>query len=866
MTDTAPARKRWPIVLGAVAAGLAALLAVGLLVLDSVLTSKARVQAAALSTRLGRPVEVDGVAVKLLGGLGVRVSGVRVGAGPDEGLALLEVGRLEVRAALLPALFSAGKNVEVRSAEVEGLRVNVVRLADGTTNVERLQRKLAETAAAEAPKAPAEAEAGPRDLSFVRVDRAALQGARIAFVDRSGSGAKEISIQDLDVTVTDLRAGRPLDVLIRAAVLAASRNLELRLHAAPLPATLVPSFETVTLRVEPIDLAPLAPFVPASVGLRGGRLEASLDAALGAAVAGGSGPTRVKGGFKATGLAFAGQEGGQALDAALDADIEGDAVKGDVRIGRLRLDVGPAGIVGQGRATGLAGDSPRIEGLSIVSHGLDPERLAAYYPPLRKSLGGRASGPIGVAVRGSGTGAQQALDLEVDLTPVRLDLPGTLAKAAGARMTLTARALGAAASALRFDARADLSGIDLRPGGQIAKAPGERLALMLAGSRRASPKEETLEISKVEILLPQDAVSGKATVVRGGAPGSQTLRFDADLASARLDLDRLLLPTRKEAKEAGKGAAKAKDDRPLDPKAFAGLSGQATVRIGQLRVGKVDARDVVARIQVKGDDVVVEKGDASALGGTVSAAGTRMRLAHPNEPFQAKLQAKGVELEQALAPFTSRKVLSGKFDGDVDLSGGGRDTADLVKTLVGLLAGKVQDGAFHGKDLVAGVAGPLARALPFGGKEMKGGTTSLGKELPFKLEFKEGRAQLSKPIRIARPDAELTLSGGFRLDGTLDMPVTVALSPQTVASLTGGRARPTAPVPVSFRLAGPAWSPTLSEMDLKPAVSAILKEAGSAALGKALGVPGASPEGKAQDVKKKAGDEVKKRLEGLFGR
>lgn len=865
MTDTAPARRRWPIVLGAVVAGLAALLAVGLLVLDSVLTSKARAQAAALSSRLGRPVEVDGVSVKLLGGLGVRVSGVRVGAGPDEGLPLVEVGRVEVKAALLRALLSAGKDVEVRSAEVDGLRVNVVRLADGTTNVERLQRRLAETAAGEAPQEPVKAEAGPRDLSYVRVDRGALRGARIAFVDRSGSGAKEISIQDLDVTMTDLRAGRPLDVVVRAAVLAAKRNLELRLHAAPLPGTLVPSLETVALRVEPIDLAPLAPFVPASVGLRGGRFEAALDAALGAAAAGGSGPTRVKGGFKATGLAFTGQEGGQALDAALEADVEGDAVKGDVRIGKLRLDVGPAGISGQGRATGLWGTSPRVEGLSIVSHGLDPEKLAAFYPPIRKAMGGRVAGPIGVALRGSGTEARPALDLEVDFTPVRLDLPGMLAKAAGARMVLSARALGAAASggALRFEARADLSGVDLRPGGQAAKTPGERLALSIAGSRRASPKEETLEFSKVELLLPQDAVSGKATVVRGGAPGKQTIHFDAQLASARLDLDRLLLPVRREP---AKPKARAKDEKPLDPKAFAGLSGQAEVRIDLLRLRKVDARNVVARIKVEGDDVVVEKGDARALGGQVSAAGTRLRLAHPNEPFQAKLQAKGVELEQALAPFTSRKVVSGKFEGDVDLSGGGRETADLAKTLVGLLAGKIQDGTFHGKDLVAGVAGPLSRALPFGGKQMKGGTTSLGKELPFRLEFKDGRAQLSKPIRIARPEADVSLSGGFRLDGTLDMPATVALSPQTVASLTGGRARPSAPVPVSFRLSGPAWSPTLSDMDLKPAVSAILKEAGSAALGKALGVPGATTGQKAQDVQKKAGDEVKKRLEGLFGR
>ena len=427
-------------------------------------------------------------------------------------------------------------------------------------------------------------------------------------------------------------------------------------------------------------------------------------------------------------------------------------------------------------------------------------------------------------------------------------------------MTLWARALGAGGGAQRFEARADLSGVDLRPGGQVAKAPGERLALSIAGSRRGSSKDETLGISKVELLLPQDSVSGTATIVRVGAPGKRTLRLDAELASERLDLDRLLLPARPEA------AARAKRDEPPDPKAFAGLSGQATVRIGLLRLKKVDARDVVARIRMEGDEVVVEKGDASALGGTVSAAGTRLRLAHPTEPFQAKLKAQGVELEKALAPFTSHKVLTGRFDGDVDLSGGGRDRADLVKTLAGLLAGKIQDGAFHGKDLVAGVAGPLARALPFGGKVVKGGTTALGKELPFKIEFKDGRAELSKPIRITRPDAEVTLSGGFRLDGALDMPATVALSPQTVASITGGKARPSAPIPVTFRLTGPAWSPVLSDMALQPAVSAILKEAGSAALGKAIGVQGGTPEQAAREAQKKAADEARKRIERLFGR
>lgn len=852
--------RRWPIVLAVVAGVLVALAVAGLLVLDSVLTSRARREAAALSQRLGRQVEVGGVATTVLGGLGVRVSGVRVGAGDGEELPLLDLQRVEVKAALLRALLSGGTDVRIRSAEVEGLRVNVVRLADGSTNLERLQRSLA--GAPQPPAgAPAPAAAGPRDLSFLRVDRAALVGGRIAFVDRGRPGARELFVDQIDLMVTDLGAGRPLDLLLRAAVLAGKPNLEVRLHAAPLPSTLVPVLETVSLKVEPVDLAPLAPFVPSSLGLRGGRLEATLEASLGAAVAGGAGPSRVKGGFRAIGLAF---KGGTPFDAGLDADLAGDAGKGDLSISRLRLDLGPASLTGHGRVLGLAGGSPRVEGLEVVSRDLDPARLAEHYPPLGKALGGRVSGPVGLSLRGAGTESSQALELRLDLTPVRLDLPGTLVKAPGAKMAFTARLRGAAGGgALAFEASADLAGADLRPGGQVAKAPGQRLGLAVAGTRRVAGAEQTIDITSAQLLLPTDGLTAKATVTRGGAPGRELTRFKAEVESARLDLDRLLLPSHPK-KEAGPG--KGKPEKPLDQKAFAGLSGEARVHVGLLKARKVEARNVLALVRVQGDEVTVEKGEAAALGGSLSATGSRGRLASPDEPFQIKMTARGVELQQALLPFTDKKIVSGKFDGVVDLGGGGLAKPDLAKTLAGLVSGTIRDGTFHGTDLVAQVVGPLARALPFGvaGKERKGGTTSLGKEQPFEIEIKDGFARLKKPIKVSRPEADIDLTGGFRVDGTMDAPVTVALSPQTIASITGGRARPSAPVPVAFRLTGSAWSPSVADMDLKPAVNAIVKEAGSAALGKALGVPGGKAEPK--DLQKKAGEEAKKRLKGLFGR
>ena len=407
--------KRSRIVLSSVLGVLVVAVVVGLFVLDSVLTNVAHGQADIFSQKLGRKVEIGSVATKIITGLGVRVSDVSVGPGPGEDLPLVQASRIDVKAALLQALRTRGKEVTIRSAEIEGLKLNVVRFKDGTTNVERLQKAIADQQPKQTEPEPQDQKAS--DLSWLRVDHAALKDARIAFLDKSGTGSHELAVQHLDVTVNDLRAGKALDVVVTAAVLAEKKNFELRLHAPPLPPTLTPTPEKVTLKIEPLDLTPLGPFVPKDIGLQSGKLDANFEMALGGLVAGGSGPTKIAGTLHALGLKFAGAEGGRALDVALDADVKGDSSKGDVQIDKLKLDLGPAGITGQGKAMGLSGNSPRVEGLEIRSHDLDPEKLAAYYPPLRKSLKGQISGPIGLLVRASGTQASGALELSnVDLS------------------------------------------------------------------------------------------------------------------------------------------------------------------------------------------------------------------------------------------------------------------------------------------------------------------------------------------------------------------------------------------------------------------------------------------------------------------
>jgi AsmA protein len=186
MPDPRP-RRRWQRVAGAALLVLVVLAVVGVFALDRILLRAARREAAALARDLGRPITLGNIETKLWGGLGVRVSDASIGPGEGEDRPLLELRRAEVSLALLRAALTRGKEIHVRGAVVEGLRLNVLKLADGTTNVERVARALEKKAkAAPAPEQPGEpARPGEPALRSLRVDRAAVENARVAFLDRT---------------------------------------------------------------------------------------------------------------------------------------------------------------------------------------------------------------------------------------------------------------------------------------------------------------------------------------------------------------------------------------------------------------------------------------------------------------------------------------------------------------------------------------------------------------------------------------------------------------------------------------------------------------------------------------------------------
>ncbi|HZI15572.1 MAG TPA: AsmA family protein [Myxococcus sp.] len=898
MSAVVKKKRRWPYVLGGVFALLVLAVFIVLWRLDAILLKTAREQAATYSQKLGRPIEIGDISTQLFPHVGVEVENVTVGPAEGEDLPLAQMASLDVSVAAGPLLSSRGKDIQVKNAELSGLTVNVVRLADGTTNVQRLMKRLEEQQPKE--QQPEE-EKPPADLSGVHVERAALTDGTIRFVDRSGGQqARELAVKDLDIEVKDLRAGKPLVVDLAAAVLADTQNLKMALHAAPLPPTLVPTPEKVTLKAERIDLAPLGPFLPPDVGLQAGTLDADWQADLGGAVPGGKGPTRVAGAIKALGLKFAGSEGGKALDVVLDTDVTGDMATGDLALDKLKLDLGPANLSGKGRVKGLLTETPTVEGFELVGRNLDPAALADYYPPLRKQLAGRIAGPIGLEVRGSGTQAEQALNVDVDLTPVRLRVPEQLTKEAGAPMRLTSRLSGAAASggALRFTADANLDGVDLRPGLLLDKGPGQRMQVSAAGTYAPNKNGPGMkvDIPKLSMALLEDTVTGTASFALAGAGKKQTTSFAMDLKSPKVNADALLFNDEEVAARTG-GSVPAPPD---DPARFNGYRGDVKFAIASLRYFEMDLNNVTGAVKMTDDLITVERFSSGVYGGKVVADGTTIRLGPLPEkrPFEAKVKMEGVEVAQALAKATPQKVMTGTFNGNVDVKGVGYTPDQLQQTLLGAIDGNILGGTLLGKDIVAAVSEPLAKALPFASKALKSGdVTSLSENLPFSVEIKNGVAQLSKPITWTRPQAKMSFDGGIRLDGTLDLTGAVDLTPATVKTLTLGKVTPPEPIPVGMKLTGKAWKPEVTGVDVKPAATTIAKLAASSLAGSLIGgkrgeqvqsiIEGGEEKARAEaeakkkeleakaaeekarleaEAKKRAEDEAKKRLRGIFGK
>lgn len=152
----------------------------------------------------GRSFEIEGeISLSVFPWLGLEVGRMRLGNPPGFGDApFAEIGSAAVGAKLLPLL---SRRLEVSTLRLDGLRVNLVRLADGSSNWSDLADGKSDAAADSAPGAD-----GGEQFRLERISGLRLTDAVLRFDDRRDASVIEAAIPRL--TTGELAPGKAFPV------------------------------------------------------------------------------------------------------------------------------------------------------------------------------------------------------------------------------------------------------------------------------------------------------------------------------------------------------------------------------------------------------------------------------------------------------------------------------------------------------------------------------------------------------------------------------------------------------------------------------------------------------------------------------
>ncbi|MFQ5479445.1 MAG: AsmA family protein [Candidatus Binatia bacterium] len=294
------------------------------------------------ASTLGREIDFDELRVSLGGGLGVRLSNLRVGDDPDYSSGpFLRAAAVRVRVKVLPALRG---RYEVRSVVLESPSLVIVRSAEGL-NLSSLGRSKARgTEVAEKPKdTPA--------YAAVAIAFADLRNGTVRFIDRSVAPATEITVEGIDFSASDIDVHDVVEFELAAAILGSkAQNLVVKGRVGPVdvesPATTHFSF---SLAVDPLSVEELLAMERLGAK-RFPALEASGMLRLHAQVGGTAARTEVQGSLDATGASAAlpgvvNKPGGMPLRLKLEATRE----SGELRIASSTLVLDRAELSTSGR-------------------------------------------------------------------------------------------------------------------------------------------------------------------------------------------------------------------------------------------------------------------------------------------------------------------------------------------------------------------------------------------------------------------------------------------------------------------------------------------------------------------------------------
>ncbi|PBC10662.1 AsmA family protein [Mesorhizobium sp. WSM3859] len=289
------------------------------------------------------------------------------------------------------------------------------------------------------------------------------------------------------------------------------------------------------------------------------------------------------------------------------------------------------------------------------------------------------------------------------------------------------------------------------------------------GDVDAGPKQFSFQ--KAAIALNGVKASGQGSVKLGGP---LTVRMSLNFAK----LDLAALAGGGGAVAGGKQKPGAATDAPIDLSLLKGLDAKVDIQADKLGYGKVFAGPVATSLTVTDGKAHLNVPQSSFYGGTIAADMTA----------DGSGDAASLDLNTAIAGAAAAPLLhdaadfdriEGTLDATVAVSGSGKTTKSLARSLGGKAATKFSDGAFRGID-IAEVYNNLVGLLAGGFKQDQAKKTTFT-ALGASFAIENGVAQTAD-ISLLGPLVRMDGSGRIDLaDQTLDM----RLNPRVVASLAG---------------------------------------------------------------------------------
>ncbi len=250
---------------------------------------------------------------------------------------------------------------------------------------------------------------------------------------------------------------------------------------------------------------------------------------------------------------------------------------------------------------------------------------------------------------------------------------------------------------------------------------------------------------------------------------------------------------------------------PIDLSFLKGLDIEGDVTIGDLRLRDLQLTDVSARTRVQKGELAVTKLAAALYEGTLSGQFS----ASAEQAFGLKLALDKVAVAPLIQAAMRRNLLSGRGAAQIDVRAQGATADALRRTLTGRVSVQVRNGAVHGVDASRTLA-DVAAAL---GNVLKGRLDALASPfddrrstafsaLDARLDLKDGQGTLSKlavvsdlvrlsegkPARIDVPGRSLDLvlqaQVAARLPKGLDIALTPLLGTRIPIRITGAWAQP----------------------------------------------------------------------------